>query len=157
MLFRTASLAKVASSSHLQHYMTFQSSSCGHSFISRLVSAPRLSAPKHRDCLHQSTMLHTEMFVVFCSAFAGVVAWALLSQLRRTSRYDLQRIPGPRTVPLVGNLGAVIGSSYVHKVSICSTQRVPFVQLLRKVQNLTDTVARHHRPLALRKWATMSS
>ncbi len=93
-------------------------------------------------------MLHTEMFVVFCSAFAGVVAWALLSQLRRTSRYDLQRIPGPRTVPLVGNLGAVIGSSYVHKVSICSTQRVPFVQLLRKVQNLTDTIARHHRPLA---------
>ncbi|KAL0048837.1 hypothetical protein WJX82_000386 [Trebouxia sp. C0006] len=50
------------------------------------------------------------------SAFAGVVAWALLSQLRRTSRYDLKRIPGPTTVPLVGNLGAVIGSSYVRKV-----------------------------------------
>ncbi len=64
-------------------------------------------------------MLHTEMFVVFCSAFAGVVAWALFSQLRRTSRYDLKRIPGPRTVPLVGNLGAVIGSSYVHKVGVC--------------------------------------
>ena len=65
-------------------------------------------------------MLHIEIFVVFCSAFAGFVAWAFLSHLRRTSRYDLERIPGPRTVPFVGNLGAVIGSSYVHKVPICS-------------------------------------
>ena len=64
-------------------------------------------------------MLHIEMFVVFCSAFAGFVAWAFLSHLRRTSRHDLKRIPGPRTVPFVGNLGAVIGSSYVHKVHIC--------------------------------------
>ena len=97
-------------------------------------------------------MLHTEMFVVFCSALAGVVAWAVLSQLRRTSRYDLKRIPGPRTVPLVGNLGAVIGSSYVHKVGIYLLQRVPFMQLLRKVQNLTDTSGRQCRldPASLR-------
>lgn len=90
-------------------------------------------------------MLHIEMFVVICSAFASVVAWALLSQLRRTSRYDLKRIPGPRTVPLVGNLGAVIGSSYVHKVRICFTQQVPIAQLSRTVQNLSDTSGRQCR------------
>ena len=57
------------------------------------------------------------LVIVLASAFAVVAAWTLWNRAQRAIKYDLEKIPGPKQLPFIGNLGAVIGSSYVHKVS----------------------------------------
>ena len=54
----------------------------------------------------------------FGSILAGLVTWHLWVRAQRARRYDVKDIPGPRQMPSIGNLGAVFGSSHVHKVSL---------------------------------------
>ncbi|KAA6421492.1 MAG: cytochrome P450, partial [Trebouxia sp. A1-2] len=37
-------------------------------------------------------------------------------QAQRARRYDVKDIPGPKQLPFIGNLGAVFGSSHVHRI-----------------------------------------
>ena len=58
------------------------------------------------------------VFILVASIFAAVAAWVFWRGAQQALKYDLNRIPGPKQVPLLGNLGSVIGSSYVHRVSL---------------------------------------
>ncbi len=55
--------------------------------------------------------------VAFTSVLSIVAAWILWTRAQRRLRYDLKDIPGPKQQPLIGNLGSVLGTSYLHKVS----------------------------------------
>ena len=59
-------------------------------------------------------------FVIGASALAAVAAWIFWHGAQQAVKYDLNKIPGPKQVPLLGNLGSVIGSSYVHRVRFFS-------------------------------------
>jgi hypothetical protein len=52
------------------------------------------------------------------SILAGLVSWHLRVRAQRARRYDVKDIPGPKQLPFIGNLGAVFGSSHVHRVSL---------------------------------------
>ena len=56
------------------------------------------------------------LLAVAGSVLAGVLSWLLWSSACWAHKYDLNNIPGPKQTPIVGNLGAVIGSSYLHRV-----------------------------------------
>ncbi len=58
------------------------------------------------------------LLAAFGSILAGLVTWHLWVRAQRARRYDVKDIPGPRQMPFIGNLGAVFGSSHVHKVSL---------------------------------------
>ena len=58
------------------------------------------------------------IFAIGASALAALAGWIFWHGAQQAVKYDLNRIPGPKQVPLLGNLGSVIGSSYVHRVSI---------------------------------------
>ncbi|KAL3157249.1 hypothetical protein ABBQ38_001484 [Trebouxia sp. C0009 RCD-2024] len=53
---------------------------------------------------------------VLASVLAALLGWAVWHRARQAVRYDLNRIPGPKGTPVLGNLASVIGSSYVHRV-----------------------------------------
>ncbi len=54
--------------------------------------------------------------LVLTSILSVVAAWILWTRAQRRLRYDLKDIPGPKQQPLIGNLGSILGSSYLHKV-----------------------------------------
>ena len=55
--------------------------------------------------------------VILGSLLAGLAAWVIYHRAQRTLRYDVHKIPGPKQLPLLGNVGSIIGSSYVHRVA----------------------------------------
>lgn len=57
------------------------------------------------------------LLAVVGSVLAGLLSWLLWTSARWAHKYDLKNMPGPKQAPIVGNLGAVIGSSYLHRVS----------------------------------------
>ena len=58
------------------------------------------------------------LLAAFGSILAGLVSWHLWVRAQRARRYDIKKIPGPKQLPFIGNLGAVFGSSNVHRVSL---------------------------------------
>ncbi|DBA68321.1 TPA: hypothetical protein ACH3X2_013634 [Trebouxia sp. C0005] len=56
------------------------------------------------------------LLAAFGSILAGFVSWQLWVQAQRARRYDVKDIPGPKQLPFIGNLGAVFGSSHVHRI-----------------------------------------
>ncbi|KAL0038458.1 hypothetical protein WJX77_007162 [Trebouxia sp. C0004] len=52
------------------------------------------------------------------SILAGFVSWYLWVRAQRARRYDVKDIPGPKQLPFIGNLGAVFGSSHVHRILV---------------------------------------
>lgn len=58
------------------------------------------------------------LLAAFGSILAGFVSWHLWVRAQRARRYDIKDIPGPKQLPFIGNLGAVFGSSHVHRVSL---------------------------------------
>lgn len=56
------------------------------------------------------------MIAFAVSALAAAVGWITWTSTKARLSYDLHKIPGPPAWPLVGNLGGILGSSYMHKV-----------------------------------------
>lgn len=56
--------------------------------------------------------------VAVASLLAGLAAWVIFARTSRTLRFDLHKVPGPKQLPLLGNVGSIIGSSYFHRVSM---------------------------------------
>ena len=56
------------------------------------------------------------LLAVLGSVLAGIVAWTAWNRAQRALKYDLKSIPGPKPLPLIGNLGAIFGSSHFHRV-----------------------------------------
>lgn len=59
---------------------------------------------------------------------SALTVWALWSRERNARAYDWHKVPGPKQLPLIGNLGAIIGSSHLHRVgdSLQLNQSVAF-------------------------------
>ena len=48
---------------------------------------------------------------------AGLAAWVIFVRTSQALKFDLHKIPGPKQLPLLGNIGSIIGSSHFHRVS----------------------------------------
>lgn len=68
----------------------------------------------------ETTPMVWGLLAVFASVLAGAAAWSSWERAQRASKYDLTGIPGPKQLPLIGNLGDIIGSSYLHRVGSLS-------------------------------------
>lgn len=61
-------------------------------------------------------LAETSWFSLLAASLSVVLAWQVWARVRRRLLYDLHKLPGPRPLPLIGNLNEIIGSEMYHKV-----------------------------------------
>lgn len=61
-------------------------------------------------------LAETSWLSLLVASLSVAFAWRIWAEVRRRMLYDLHKIPGPRPLPLIGNLLEVVGTDMYHKV-----------------------------------------
>lgn len=61
-------------------------------------------------------LAETSWLTLLVTSLSVAFAWRIWAEVRRRLLYDLHKIPGPRPLPLIGNLLEVVGTDMYHKV-----------------------------------------